>query len=214
MKKGRTVRIKVFKFDELSDEAKQKAIQWYRQGEQQDCFWLDEFVTTIKAACKAFDAPLADWSIDPTDRHRCTWKNDYGTHHYYYLVRDTMTGIRLRTYLINNYYDLLFEGKPYGKYQQDKNGKWFYPHRSKVIFKETDCPFTGFGGDEDFLKTFREFIKKPDNSNFEELINSAIYDVCTSLEDETAYRFSDKTIAEDIICNEYEFTQDGKIFPG
>lgn len=40
----RTIRTKVYKFNELSEDAKQKAIQWYRNGNYDDSFAWDNVV--------------------------------------------------------------------------------------------------------------------------------------------------------------------------
>lgn len=53
----------VFKFNELSAEAKEKAREWYREGFEY--FWWDEALSSIKAFAKEFGAKVTDWSISP-----------------------------------------------------------------------------------------------------------------------------------------------------
>lgn len=59
-----TVQINVFTFDELSEEAKETARQWWRL----DCeplAWSDESLGSIKDFCEHFGVILKDWSVGP-----------------------------------------------------------------------------------------------------------------------------------------------------
>lgn len=51
MAKGRTVRIKVFKFDELNDAAKEKAFQWYYEIAASDDWW-ESVYASFRDLCK------------------------------------------------------------------------------------------------------------------------------------------------------------------
>ena len=59
-----TVQIEVFTFDELSEEAKETARQWWGS----DCeplAWSDESLGSIKDFCEHFGVQLKDWSVGP-----------------------------------------------------------------------------------------------------------------------------------------------------
>lgn len=58
-----TVQIDVFTFDELSEEAKEKAREWWRA----DCgfAWSDESRGSIEAFCDHFDVRLKNWEVCP-----------------------------------------------------------------------------------------------------------------------------------------------------
>ena len=74
-----------------------------------------------------------------------------------------------------------------------------------------NCPFTGVCFDEDFLDNIREFIKKPNNQTFEDLINDSVYNCINSGCKDYEYQCSREAIEETISLNEYEFTEDGKM---
>lgn len=58
----RTETIVVYKFNELSDDAKEKARQWYRDTAN-DYFWLDEGLNSIKAFCNMYGVEVKDYSF-------------------------------------------------------------------------------------------------------------------------------------------------------
>jgi hypothetical protein len=61
--KMRTETIEVFKFEELSDSAKETARNWYRQD--LDFAWSDENLDSIKAFCDHFGIHLKNWEVSP-----------------------------------------------------------------------------------------------------------------------------------------------------
>lgn len=56
-----TINLQIFSFDELNDEAKEKAREWMRNGF--DGFWNDEALGSIQAFVDHFGANLRSWSI-------------------------------------------------------------------------------------------------------------------------------------------------------
>lgn len=57
----RTVELEVVYFNELSDSAKDKARDWYREGSEFPFF--DEYLASIRAFCEKFNVTLKDWEI-------------------------------------------------------------------------------------------------------------------------------------------------------
>lgn len=57
----RTETIVVYKFNELSDTAKENAREWYKQGT--NYLWFDESMGSIRAFCDHFNVIIEDWSI-------------------------------------------------------------------------------------------------------------------------------------------------------
>ena len=53
--------ITLYQFHELSEKAKEKARDWYREGDIYH--WHDEDRASIEAFCDAFNARLSDWSV-------------------------------------------------------------------------------------------------------------------------------------------------------
>lgn len=58
-----TITRDIYSFEELSDDAKEKARDWYREGI--DLAWSDESRESIQAFCAAFNVRLTDWEIGP-----------------------------------------------------------------------------------------------------------------------------------------------------
>jgi hypothetical protein len=53
----------LYKFEELSESAKEKARDWWRDGIE--FAWTDEGLESIKAFCAQFGIKLTDWSVGP-----------------------------------------------------------------------------------------------------------------------------------------------------
>jgi hypothetical protein len=56
-----TITLNVFTFDELTGKARERALDWARQGF--DYPWFDESVDSIKAFVEHFGARASDWSL-------------------------------------------------------------------------------------------------------------------------------------------------------
>lgn len=194
----RTIETNIFNFSELSEEAKQNAIEEIRNKET-DFFWSNEWMASIKQGLVNFGAELQNYSIDFCNPSQSSFKisNDNSN-------TEELTGLRLRTWLLNNYYHNFFQRKPQGAYTKSDR-------RSKITFIETSCPFTGYCGDEDFMDTFRAFIKSPDNRTLDELLNEATEAVIQAGAKDYECQTSDEGIKDSIEANGYEFTETGEL---
>lgn len=215
----RTIEIKAYKFDELSDEAKEKAIEKWRETtiNNGDYWFLDEATETFKKFADLFNI---DWSeID--------YENPYRNEYRITLSSEikALSGWRLVSYLWNNYKTDLFKGE----YHSIKADKRVYHPRVKcteltnkgrlknwhcayysAIFLDHSCVLTGVCYDDDILKPIYEYLDKPNNRiDFEDLLNDCIYSLCHSVQSEIEYTNSDEAIIETIDANNYEFTEDG-----
>ena len=59
----RTETINIYKFDELTDDAKDKAWEWWRDGIEY--YWWNDAESSIKAFCDHFRVTIKDYSIGP-----------------------------------------------------------------------------------------------------------------------------------------------------
>lgn len=59
----KTIETTVYNFNELSDKAKEKAREWYRNTNQ-DYNWSDESLASLKALANHFGGELKDYSIE------------------------------------------------------------------------------------------------------------------------------------------------------
>lgn len=200
----RTIRIKLYKFNELSKSAKQKAIENYRNSD--NYFDYSDIEGSVKAVIELFNLK--------TGR---TW-DDIRTSHIDDSILE-LKGIRLATYLWNNYKTELFKGKYFSLWSKTeksyKHYKEGYPvlksRHSKVILNN-DCTLTGVSFDNDILQPVYDFLKKPDvNTTFEDLIKDIENAISKCYRDTEEWINSDEYITETIEANDYEFTQDGKL---
>jgi len=208
----KTIQVNLYQFSELSDEAKEKAINHFRNSNYDETpFFINEANSTFEKFAKIFSI---NWNnIDYEEPYR----NDYNLTFDDNIVN--LSGQRLATYIWNNYKRDLFKGKYYSLWSKKdvsyKHYKDGYPvlkiRHSKVII-EHSCVLTGVCYDEDILQPIYEFLDKPkDNINFETLINDCIYSLCYSVSSEIDYRNSDEGITEEIEGNEYDFDENGKL---
>ena len=59
----REVKTQVYTFDELSDKAKEKALEWVNETFYEH-FWGDDSIESIKAFCEQFGVKLESWQYD------------------------------------------------------------------------------------------------------------------------------------------------------
>jgi hypothetical protein len=209
------ITINLYSFEELSEEAKEKAINEYREVSETDGFHYltSEAMATIEKGLNQFNCSLENWSIDFQDANRSEFKVGINIDNEQSVL--DFKPVRLRTWLLNNFYSNFYARKPQGVYKQRGEAKkWAYSRYSKIIKKETDCPFTGVCYDYNFLDGLRKFLIKPDRSDFKELMQDAVFNVIRSVESEIQYKLSDKGIEEEIKNNEYTFEEDGTLNNG
>lgn len=97
----KTIRTKVYQFNELTEKAKEVAINWYRNSNDDGYLYSDEIIESVKAVCELFNLK--------TGRE---WSNIRTSH-----IDDNimeLKGIRLYKYIVNNYWNSLFKRKYLG----------------------------------------------------------------------------------------------------
>ena len=199
----RKIEISVFKFSELSEKAKQNALAEYQNDGEY--FWADENRQTLESFADRFPITINKWSYGGRGEGVFFTFNESDE-------IEELNGVRLRTYLINNYYDILFERKPQGAYtKNEKTGKWSYKRLSRITFVETSCPFTGYCVDEDILDPIRTFVNKPNSTNFKELIDECFDSWVRACNADYEYQFSEEAYSEHCEANEYEFDESGNL---
>ena len=198
----KTKTINVYSFNELSEEAKQNALQDFCNTGQY--FWADENAESLREFANVFPVNVINWQYGGGGKyisHSLTCEESI----------ENLSGPRLRTYLLNNYYSVLFERKPYGKYFKSDSGVWKYPKRSNIFYIQTSCPFTGYCMDESLLQPIRDFINKPDNSTFSDLIDECLNNWLNDCESDYDYFFSLEYYSEHCEANNYEFDECGNM---
>jgi hypothetical protein len=216
---ARTVRTKVYKFSELGEPAKQKALDKLRIESYERPGWDEENINSMKAFAEIFPIKLTNWSVGgsmeyvsfgfETDREEI----------------EELSAQRLSTYIWNNYKNSLYKGKFYNglygynksithkrvktvKYKNGNIGNYYY---SAITF-DNNCPLTGYCGDHSLLDPIYEFMKKPRNITFRELLEECFEKWIKYFNEDRDYQSSDEFLEEEAEANEYEFTQDGRRF--
>ncbi len=204
-----TVCVNLYSFAELSSTAQKTAIANDRKiREQEDTFSFEigEAVNTVKAAAEVFGFKLVGYSIGADLQSSGVNLRQLD------VTAAELTGVRLRTYLINNHYDVFYTKKWYSRRRDDANGQWTKDRYSKIQFIESDCPFTGTFYDCEFLDTFREFLAKPSPDTLESLFEAAVENLCRALEREYEYQMSDENIRYDLeLSDDAIFTEEGEL---
>lgn len=206
----KTISIKLYKFDELSQQAQENAVR--KLWDVNDSAHIyDDAHETVKQFHKYF----------PTKEGRNSWL-DVRTSHIDDCIL-SLTGIRLRTYLINNFYNALYRRKYFTLLDGNrrhrmavnytpKNGGIYSQIFSTIQYVQGNCPLTGVCYDDDILNPFYDFINNPDSRTFEDLVNEGFDNLKRSIESECEYLSSAQAIIETIHANDYDFTEDGKLY--
>ena len=162
VKKMKTVTIALYKFDELSDDAKETAREAYRYSGI-EYFWFDDAIGSIKAFCDYFNVKIKDYEI--------------GAYSPSYLTTDA-------------------------------NNANFRGIKLKSIDRE-NMP-TGYCLDCTLWQTFYDQFKRTGDALY--AFNDAIDDAVREIVRDAEYQYSDESIDEMLTINEYDFTENGKIY--
>jgi len=220
----KTIEIQLYKFSELSETAKQTAIENYR-NKNDEYFWADENRATMETFAEIFPIKVTNWSY-----------GGRGEGVSFHFTADdaieNLSGVRLSTYLWNNYKTELFKGKYYHsqsfgltdkklKHKRVKSieitnncpnkGKFSNSYYSAIQL-ETCCVLTGYCMDDDILQPIYDFMNKPTAQNFNELLEDCFNAWVKSCNDDADYQISEEFISEELENNEQYFTEDGKLY--
>ena len=189
--------IETYTFDELSNDAKDKAVEWWLS--YSDYPPNEDNREVLTKFCDIFPVTVKNWKYGDRNDINYTIQLDD-------VYRD-MAGVRLLRYLMNNYYDDLFRPKYIGNLKN--KGKW-WPIYSKCQV-DNSYVLTGYCVDMDILEPIYKFIKKPDESvSFADLLNDCLWSWIYACRSDYEAYFSRESAEENIRINEYTFTLDGK----
>ena len=229
------VKVNVYKFDELSKNAKEHALENWREHDEYN--WLEEVRDTIKAFEKEFGVLVLGWSFTTYsyDFHLDTGSVDDDVL--------ALKGNRARAWFWNKVGHLLLE--PRTKYWTHINGKLTeavaadsIKRKSKCFFNrcyDGTCPWTGVCFDNDMLdpiayfcfgvrwdnklnKRVQDYGARTIASDNEHSVESILHDCCNNffkvLEEDYADQESMERFAETCESNNYLFTKDGEMWTG
>jgi len=214
----RTIEVKILKFNELSEDSKNKVIKEWQNDQNNFDYVFNEAEKPLDKYCDLFNVNYRN--IDFLEPYRNQYKIN---------IEETilsLSGPRLMAYLWNNYGKDIVKPKFIGSLktneyikhnriksplQPNKLGNRFNPYYSGCQF-EYSCPLSGTWIDNLLLDCFFNVMTGKDlNSTFEDLINEGINNLCKGLQKEYEYQTSEQAIIEIIEANDYEFTEEGQL---
>jgi hypothetical protein len=196
IKKMRTVKIKLYKFDELSAEAKQVAINWFREGNN-DSFFADCVIEDAKEIGKliGIDIDKVYYSGFGSQGDGACFEGNYAyAKNSVKALKDYAPQDKTLHRIVDNLYKLQRENF-YGLTAKVKQSGHYY-HKMCTEFDVyiNGCNYAKPKIEDELIELLRDFM-------------DWIY---KQLETDYEYQNSDEQISENIRINEYEFTADGK----
>lgn len=229
----RKANVNVFAFDELSEEAKERAHRdWVSEG--RPYCWAAEARQTIEAFEKEFGVEVWNWQYSSCGYD---FRLDTGS------IDDevlALKGNRARAWLWNNHGHVLL--KPRVRYfTHDRDGRRIeavsadsVEYRSKIDFDRVydgTCPWTGYCMDCSALDPIAHFcfgvewdekekkrvpssrrIAVDDSNTVESLLRDGLRSLFQALKEDCEYQESMEAFKDACEANEYEFTEDGEMW--
>ena len=195
----KTITIKLFKFSELSESAQLKAINSHTLNSDHI---LEAAIATTKEFCKAFEI---DWSLSRSPDGFQPADN--------YDVFYSLSGFRLRTYIINNFSNILYKGRLYAGLV-GVNKSWRPIKRTSKVFFEKNYNLTGTGFDVDILGPIFDFISNTNNStNLADIFCNCFENLNRSVSCEIEQLNSRESIRDDLFQQDhFDFLEDGTLY--
>ena len=197
----RTIERKIFRFDELSEQAKEVAIESIREEISNVRIESDsyDYRNTLDKIEDIFRVKVYDWSVD-----EC---NFYFRFKFTNIEEETENEPRLLLrYLNTNVLPCIDNKKRY----YSKTAKT--SRKSRILYdKSYECCLTGCWCDyavDNALNNIKQSIK--DKINAREFVNSILEGFFKQWQNDCEYSTSDECIAEEIEANNYEFYENGK----
>lgn len=194
-----TIERTVYKLDELSERAQERAHEKYL--EHADYPWSSENKESLEEFERLFPVKITDW--------------DYGYRNYIsfhlsgldYDEVEEFTGVRLATWLYNQFNWTLYSPKIY--YLPGSN----YSKKRKSRFQrvEDEYIFTGYHADYPLVKPIIDFINKPDGRNLYDVMNDCLYGWVYSCRDDYESTLEFEYFKDAVEANEWEFDEDGNM---
>lgn len=213
----RTETIAIYQYSELNPVAKQAAIENYRTSNT-DFDWLQEWLDSLRAFCDALHLSNLDYSIG-------AYCDSFASASLNCEDSEELTGLRLRTWLVNNWQPALerraYKGIMRGNYEAipfrhrliewHKGINGFYAVKRAAFAMSNDCALTGYAGDNALTAPIFDFIAKPDNRTLGELLTDCLANWVYQCQTDLEAQSQDDYIVDAIECNDYEFLANGDI---
>jgi len=198
-----TTETEVFAYSELSEQAKEKAREWYRNGNL-DYEWWEGVEEQYTTACALFGLDISRimfsgfWSQGDGASFTGTYSYKKGALQTLKKEFPQWTELhdickRLTQMQKPNFYGVSVDISQSGRYSHEMTMSFNVSVYIEGVGGRYDIPE---GLEEDVADIFRDLAR----------------DIYKSLEAEYEFLNSDEQIEEAILCNDYQFTEDGEIF--
>lgn len=200
-----TITKDIYSFNELSEDAKESAIEYFR-NDSNILAWQRENAETVETIAKRMNWR---YSYESYDGIRYTVYFEIGD-----CDIEELAGSRAMAYIYNNYINAASEAKIYWLHNVlYADGRKNWNRKSKINFTIDNCPFTGYCMDCCFAEAWREWLKQFNkNSTVAEFVELVADRLSEEWTNDNEYQISDDGIIELIQANEYEFTVDGSLY--
>lgn len=189
----------LYKFEELSDKAKQRAMNWYRQASENDfsSVFADYVIEDAKTIGKCLGIRVDDiYYSGFSSRGDGACFNGY-----YCYAKNSVKELRKYAPVDEELYQIaskLFDLQKHNGYQLQANiqhrGHYYHAECTTIDIDRTDGVPVSEDTEEQLKDLLRDYMRW----------------IYRSLEKEYEYQNSDEVVQENIIANEYEFLEDGK----
>lgn len=211
-------KIKLYKFEELSEESQKVVMDREREKIQEmaNDAWDSEHRGTLEKFSEIFGIEVRNWEVSECN------------HNYWLCFPDDIyerdakevKGKYLLRFLNSIYFDIRSRRYYSGRFRYDENGKAHSASRySKIIWKEMECPLTGVCYDCDILEPIYKWHKNPDwNKSLYDLVDDCLESFFKQWENEMEQTGSDEYVKQELIeSSSYEnvlYFANGNVFNG
>lgn len=198
---ARTIRTKVYQFNELSNEAKQVAIEWANSVNLN----TDDFDEFIK---EEFTENEDFFTIDKV-YYSGFWSQGDGAMFEYSGINKDFINTIIDGLKIPNWKKNVLKHCIYVSGNGRQSGHYYHENScSHNIYIESDNGAQNYTNIENLIELYSSEIEEAIIDKYKDLAR----ELYKTLETEYEYQTSEESISETIIANEYEFTKDGNRF--
>lgn len=210
----REITHKIYTFGELSEAAKETAIEECRYSFSHYA-WIDEIEASAKAIGKVFGINI-DFEYDAWLNCRADWRYDESRSYYLDNIIEAK-GARAIAYILNQF---PLKKQCYNFRNKAKNilGAKAYKANRWALAKNRyeDNMLTGYIADYCTIEAFEDFVKamrkSPKTVTLEHFFDLVTEHFAKEAQGEIDYQNSDEGVKERIECNNYEFYADGTLY--
>jgi len=191
-----TITREIYTFDELDDRTKANVLDDWR-NDTTEYAWSDEWIESLNAFADDTGMGIDDYSLSPYAYSYVKWSFELDD-----IDKSELTGLRLRTWLVNNWVGGWTTGKYYHKGRKGRHSKCQF---------EVSCPFTGVISDCTLMEPVLAFIAKPDDRSLKDVIEECFDAFVKGYQEDMAAQDRDDYIIDTIEANGYEFYATGSM---